>query len=158
MNTLSFFLISGTAALLFSACAKKAPVTTIQEQAICVKTETLFETNASVPIQAAGILSSKHILKLSFKTGGIISKIYVEEGAEVKKGQVIAELDMTEISAQVSQANLAFEKAKRDLERVKNLYNDTVARCNIGLRCSPGNKKHCRIQPTFFENNSPGQW
>lgn len=34
---------------------------------------------------------------------------------------------MTEISSQVDQAYLAYEKAERDLRRIKNLFKDTVA-------------------------------
>lgn len=126
MNTKSVLLLSGTLALLI-ACSKEVPSTVVNEQVVCVKTESLPETTAALPVQCSGILSTKHTVKLSFKTGGIISHIAVNTGSSVKKGQVIATLDMTEISSQVNQAQLAFEKANRDLERIKNLYKDTVA-------------------------------
>jgi RND family efflux transporter MFP subunit len=87
----------------------------------------LVETKASVPIECTGLLSSKRLIKLSFKTGGIIDAINVEEGSIVKKGQVIATLEMTEIASQSDQARLMMEKAERDLRRVRSLYNDTVA-------------------------------
>src|SRR4029079_18657756 len=45
----------------------------------------------------------------------------------VAKGQLLATLDLTEINAQVQQANQGVEKVQRDVKRVKNLYNDTVA-------------------------------
>jgi RND family efflux transporter MFP subunit len=124
-TTISLVII--TAIVLFASCSKTTSVSKEQNQAICVKTDSLTETNASIPIQCSGILSSKRMIKLSFKTGGIISSINVDEGSYVKKGQILATLDMTEISAQVSQTKLAFEKAERDLKRVKNLYRDTVA-------------------------------
>jgi membrane fusion protein, multidrug efflux system len=124
-TTFSFIMIASI--VLFAACSKNAKISTEQKQAICVKTDTLTETNASIPIQCSGILSSKRMIKLSFKTGGIIASIGVDEGSYVKKGQILATLDMTEISAQVSQAKLAYEKAERDLKRIKNLYKDTVA-------------------------------
>jgi len=127
MNIKLNLLLSGTLTLLVAACSKEAPSSNINEQVVCVKTEALEETTAALPVQCTGILSTKHTVKLSFKTGGIISRIYVNAGSTVKKGQLIATLDMTEISSQVNQAELAFEKADRDLERVKNLYKDTVA-------------------------------
>jgi multidrug efflux system membrane fusion protein len=126
MKTTSLFIILVLTAFLAS-CSDKKTENTSQEQAICVKTDSLVETNVAIPIQCSGILTSKRMIKLSFKTGGIISNIYVSEGSYVKKGQIIAALDMTEISAQVGQAKLAFNKSERDLKRVKNLYNDTVA-------------------------------
>jgi RND family efflux transporter MFP subunit len=79
------------------------------------------------PIQASGFISSETEARLSFKTGGIIQRIYVEEGQSVAKGQLLATLNLTEINAQVEQAKEALEKAQRDYDRAKNLYRDTVA-------------------------------
>lgn len=126
MKTNLLIIISGATLLIAGSCASEAPRTEYTEKAICVKTEILAEVQAAVPVHSSGILSSKQISKLSFKTGGIISQLFVEEGSYVKKGQLLATLDMTEISAQVEQARLIFEKAERDLKRAKNLYADTV--------------------------------
>ena len=122
-----YSVITGVASILISSCSSKNIKTAYTEEAICVKTEILSETKTSIPVHSSGILSSKQISKLSFKTGGLISRVYVEIGDYVKKGQLLATLDMTEISAQVQQAKLAYDKAERDLTRVKNLYADTVA-------------------------------
>ncbi|MFX4370069.1 hypothetical protein ABTA37_20270, partial [Acinetobacter baumannii] len=40
---------------------------------------------------------------------------------------LIATLNLTEINAQVQQAEIAYEKALRDYKRVTNLYKDSVA-------------------------------
>jgi RND family efflux transporter MFP subunit len=45
----------------------------------------------------------------------------------VKKGQLLARLNPTEINALVSQARLGLEKAQRDFQRAQNLYRDSVA-------------------------------
>jgi len=127
MKTTAYLVIFAAFAIFLASCADKPKENTEAQQAICVKADSLTETNASIPIQCSGVLSSKRMIKLSFKTGGIIANISVDEGSYVKKGQIIAALDMTEISSQVSQAKLAYEKAERDLKRVKNLYKDTVA-------------------------------
>ena len=79
------------------------------------------------PVYASGLLFSETEAVLSFKIGGIIQEIFVEEGDAVKKGQLLARLDPTEINAQVIQAQNGVEKAERDLARVKNLYTDSVA-------------------------------
>ncbi len=79
------------------------------------------------PVVASGLVSSAQEARLSFKVGGIINQMYVEEGQSVRKGQLLATLNLTEINAQVSQAQLANEKAERDLGRVKSLYADTAA-------------------------------
>ena len=51
----------------------------------------------------------------------------MDEGDYVKAGRLLAELDKTEIDAQVSQANQALQKAERDLARVQGLYRDSSA-------------------------------
>jgi multidrug efflux system membrane fusion protein len=124
MKTINFLLIA--AAFLVTSCAEKPVVKENTGQAICVQAETIEETVTTNVIHCSGVLSSKQISKLSFKTGGIISRFLVDEGVAVKKGQVLATLELTEISAQVNQARVAFEKAGRDLERVKNLFADSV--------------------------------
>lgn len=92
-----------------------------------VKVAAVEQVTQSFPITASGSLASKTEAKLSFKTGGIIAAIYAGEGQTVKQGTLLAKLDLAEIEAQVRQAELAYEKAKRDLGRVENLYRDSVA-------------------------------
>jgi multidrug efflux system membrane fusion protein len=65
-------------------------------------------------------------MRLSFKVGGVIRKIYVEEGQAVRKGQRLAEIELTEIDAQVAQIGALAEKARRDLDRGERLYADQV--------------------------------
>lgn len=81
----------------------------------------------SEPINAAGLVASENEARLSFKTGGIIRKIYVEEGQSVQVGQLLASLDLTEINAQATQASEGLAKAERDLQRITRLYADSVA-------------------------------
>jgi RND family efflux transporter MFP subunit len=80
-----------------------------------------------IPVRATGLLSTSTEMKLSFKTGGIISRLHVREGESVRKGEVLARLDLSEIQAQVNQARIGLEKAERDLTRAGNLYRDSVA-------------------------------
>lgn len=99
----------------------------ISEQIIPVKTFPVRYQEVSIPIQSSGILASPAEMKLSFKIGGIIEKIYFDEGDKVRKGQILALLKQSEILAQVNQAKSAYENAQRDFERVKTLYQDSVA-------------------------------
>jgi membrane fusion protein, multidrug efflux system len=45
----------------------------------------------------------------------------------VSKGQLLATLNMTEINAQVQQAQYGAEKSERDFRRVQNMFKDTAA-------------------------------
>lgn len=85
------------------------------------------QLSANPAISVSGQFTTDDEVLLSFKTGGIIQRIMVKEGDAVKKGQLLAVLNPTEINAQVQQALLGFEKAQRDYKRVENLYKDSVA-------------------------------
>jgi membrane fusion protein, multidrug efflux system len=104
------------------ASVEETAVKPMQVTVVPVKTE-----EVSLPVHCGGIVLSSREVRLSFKTGGIIAGIRVEEGARVNKGEVLATLNLSEIQAQVSQIRNGYEKAMRDYTRTKNLYTDTVA-------------------------------
>jgi RND family efflux transporter MFP subunit len=97
------------------------------EDTIPVKIMLLNQQLHAASIEVSGQFTTDDETLLSFKTTGVIGNIFVKEGDAVRKGQVLATLNLTEINAQVQQAQLAFEKAKRDHQRVTNLYNDSVS-------------------------------
>jgi membrane fusion protein, multidrug efflux system len=78
------------------------------------------------PIDTNGMVVTKHEMRLSFKMGGVVRKIHVQEGDMVKRGQRLAEIELTEVGAQVEQARQMADKASRDLKRGENLYADQV--------------------------------
>ena len=77
-------------------------------------------------LQLHGVIASRDELRLSFKVVGIIARINVEAGQGVRQGQVLAEIEPTEIDAQQNQARELDAKAARDLERGEKLYADEV--------------------------------
>lgn len=115
-------------ALLALGCGKNKTdeKPTTQEEMTAVTLTKPVLKSFSDEITGSGLLSSKAELKLAFKTGGLIKRIYVQEGQYVKAGQLLAELDMSEIEAGVNQAKLGLQKAERDLEKVKGLYEDEL--------------------------------
>jgi membrane fusion protein, multidrug efflux system len=97
------------------------------DEPIPVRVQPVTTDNHSRILQYSGLIASNAQARLSFKIGGIISKIYVREGDHVAAGQLLATLDLTEIDAQVQQAAQNVEKSQRDENRISNLYKDTVA-------------------------------
>ena len=118
--------------ILFSIFACKKNIkqdanTALSDEFIVVKTCAVGKVTSAEPVTASGFVASDKEARMAFKTGGVIEKIYVQEGDEVKKGQLLARLNMTEINAQVTQAHEGLNKLERDLKRVTNLYKDSVA-------------------------------
>jgi RND family efflux transporter MFP subunit len=127
---LAAFLLVPALAITLDACTDgKSEQTSIPKtsEPIPVKVMPLQKSKSTNVIEVSGKLTTDDETVLSFKTAGVVHSILVKEGDRVRKGQVLAILDLTEIKAGVSQAQLAFEKAKRDLQRMKNLYQDSVA-------------------------------
>jgi len=81
---------------------------------------------AMPPISTSGVVVTKDEMRLSFKVGGVIRKIHVQAGDKVEKGQRLAEIEPTEVNAQVEQVREIASKARRDLERGERLYADQV--------------------------------
>lgn len=79
------------------------------------------------PVTATGTLAPKEEVPLSFKVGGLIAQLRVDEGQSVRAGDTLALLDLSEIDAAVVRARSAAEKAERDLTRAQRLYSDSVA-------------------------------
>lgn len=146
------------------ACGKKdhgesnkpAPDPSIPVKVVEVSSEVI-----TVPVQVSGIVSASNEARPSFKTGGIIARILVEEGAYVKQGQLLATLNLTEINAQVQQADEAVTKSKRDLTRAKNLYADSVATleqvqdATTGLSVAEQSLQIARYNQSYSEIRSP---
>ena len=84
-------------------------------------------TAVPTALTASGTVVSDRLARPSSKTGGLLSAVLVREGDDVRRGQVIARIDATELAAGVAQAEAALEKARRDLARVEALLADSVA-------------------------------
>jgi len=122
-NTLLLLPLS----LLLFSCGSKPAVTAIVSDTIPVKIMPLQKQGTAFTINASGQFTTDDEVYLSFKTNGIISNILVKEGDPVRKGQLLATLNLTEIDAQVQKDQLAFEKAQRDYQRMARLHSDSVA-------------------------------
>lgn len=120
-------------AMLLLSCGKKevsdsaALTTAAPSSTFYVRTAPVTPTVLEDVIHVTGVIQSDTEAKPSFKTAGVIARTFVKEGDAVQKGQLLARLNLTEIEAQSNQARLALEKAQRDLQRVDNLYKDSIA-------------------------------
>jgi multidrug efflux system membrane fusion protein len=114
--------------LVLAGChrAEAKPIET-QSNETPIRVEDVQTSSSAPAIEATGVLAPREEVRMSFKIGGVIAGVAVEEGQRVQGGQVIARLDSREIDAHVAKAKSALDKAERDLARTRNLYRDSVA-------------------------------
>lgn len=128
-----YLLLVPASAFLFHGCGTPASGKTpgvIKTESDTIPVQVIALDASSGPssgIAVSGQFTTDDETELSFKTGGVIRSILVKEGDRVQQGQLLATLDLTEINTQVQQAQLGLEKARRDFQRIQNLYRDSVA-------------------------------
>jgi len=126
-QTIYHIVISLAAAILVSCGSTQNKGESLSAETIPVKIAAVTSNEAAAVIFATGLITTENEARYAFKIGGIIDRITVNEGEFFKRGQLLASLKTTEIDAQLSQAALTYEKAKRDYTRTNNLYLDSVA-------------------------------
>ena len=117
------------AVALLAGCGGGAssPEAPAQHDATPVRTSPVQMVTIAREVRAVGILAPRDEIRLAFKVGGVLDRVDVDVGDRVREGQVLAVLKRAEIDAAVSQAAEGVEKARRDLERARQLRVDEVA-------------------------------
>jgi membrane fusion protein, multidrug efflux system len=114
------------ALLCLAACTERKELAAQPPAPTPVRAVAVVDGPATPPLEATGMVAARDELKLSFKVGGIVQQVHVRDGDRVSKGQRLAQLDPTEIAAQVVQAQQLADKAERDRQRGEALYADKV--------------------------------
>ncbi len=91
-----------------AAAASSAPTATVQR-------DTLTAT-----ISAAGNIQAHQAADLSFGQSGVVKKLNVKVGDQVKAGDVLAELDTTDLNLQLRSAQVSLKNAQAALAQARN--------------------------------------
>ena len=103
------------AAALMAACSK--------ENAMTYETEKVEKQDLSLTITATGTIEPVTKVEVGTQVSGIIAKIYVDYNSEVHKGQIIAELDKTNLLSELASAKSNLSNAQSDLNYQKSNFN-----------------------------------
>ena len=104
----------GTGAVTYSLAQRKAVLPDLASTTVPVKAESL-----QVQIDASGTVQPIQTVNLSPKAAGIVSKLLVEQGDRVTQGQVVAQMQNTDIEAQLMQSRARVDQAKIKLAQLK---------------------------------------
>ncbi len=129
---LGTIIVAGICYGLNTLRREKAPE---QEQEIIrpVRTITLQGGRDSMTRRYFGTVQGGKRADLSFRVSGTLSKVNVEKGAAVKRGQLLATLDPRDFNTRVrqaqsslAQAEAQYKNAQADFTRYENLYKQRV--------------------------------
>ena len=106
-------------AALTSACEEPLPpvVTDSRPVKTIVVNEGLDDRVRTFPAVVDAIQKAD----ISFRVRGRVQKIHVKEGSEVKKGDVLAELDPTDFEIKLNDRKASYKTAKANYDRAKEL-------------------------------------
>ena len=85
------------------------------------------EGQATTLLTATGYIEAERKADLSPKITSRIVALNVTEGSKVRKGDVIARLDDTDLAAQLAEANANWVNAKAELERQQSMYEQGLS-------------------------------
>ncbi len=115
--------------LLCVSCKKKVEFT--------YSTATVEKQDITTSVTATGTIEPVTSVDVGTQVSGIVSKLYVDYNSVVKAGQVIAELDRTNLLSTLAAAQANLKSAQCDLdyqktnyERYKNLYDQGLISAN----------------------------
>ncbi len=100
-------LVVAVAFWLFSGSKK--------EEAVTFDTAKVAPANIKNSVTATGSVEPVTSVTVGTQVSGIISKLYVDYNTTVKKGQVIAELDKTNLTSELNTAKASLASAESDL-------------------------------------------
>jgi len=115
----SVAVVVAAVVILISARSSKAEFT--------LETAKIGRGNISNTITATGTLEALRTVEVGTQVSGVIERIYVDFNSEVKKGQVIAEIDREPLLAQMVQSQSNVDNAEAELQYQKSTFERNKA-------------------------------
>ncbi|MBU2008772.1 MAG: efflux RND transporter periplasmic adaptor subunit [Chloroflexi bacterium] len=112
-------LLLSLAGLFSCRIFRPAPTPTPTAQEVEVR-----RGNLEVMVMASGNLNLPNQQKLAFASPGNLQELLAEVGQEVRKGQVLARLEMAPLEGAVRQAEANLANARYALDKAENPYKD----------------------------------
>jgi RND family efflux transporter MFP subunit len=126
-SLLSALAILGLGYGLFGKDTSYAEASKKDEAPIPVSSVTIVPKTIDAVVSAVGTLNSRNSSVLSSKIMGKVVVLNAKEGDHVSQGKLLLKIESGEISAQVFQAQAAYNNAKLQYDRIKRLFDEKAA-------------------------------
>lgn len=112
---------------VFTACSGRTQKTPLMRSVFVCTPQVL---DSECVKSYSGIVEENHEISLGFKTAGQIEKIYVKEGAYVRKGQLLAKLDDKDYNLGVQALQIQYDQLKDEVARTERLFKQKSVSAN----------------------------
>jgi len=120
-------LLSALAAFsLLASCGKKQEQAPAQAGPMPFPVQTVTRQDAVVNEEYTANLEGQQNVEIRPKVNGFIQKIYVDEGQEVKKGQLLFKLETQTLNQDAAAAKAAVNAAQVEVDRLKPLVDRKI--------------------------------
>jgi membrane fusion protein, multidrug efflux system len=109
-------------ATLFIGCGQQQESISDEGKSLKVKVEVVKTLNGTSELQYSGTIEASQTIPLTFQTTGLVEKVYVDEGDEVKKGQLLATVDKSDLQNIFDAALSKYKQAKDAYDRLKTVH------------------------------------
>lgn len=96
----------------------------IEEKPVNVKAIQVLTSNESYEKEYIGTIECENLADISFQVSGNVSNVYVKEGQNVQKGQILASLDETSLRNTYMLSKSALDQVEDAFRRQKMLYDN----------------------------------
>ncbi|MEO6913572.1 MAG: biotin/lipoyl-binding protein, partial [Candidatus Baltobacteraceae bacterium] len=147
-------VILSVAALLLVAVLAGVTITARSHGAVAYTTEPVVRQDLLQTITASGTVNPQNTVTVGTQASGAISAIYVDYNSKVKKGEVLARIDPSQIQAQLdqAQAGLAQAQAQAGAQAADaNGAQSGVTVAQAGIQTAQANVAKAQSSLTFAE-------
>ncbi|MDR1738615.1 MAG: biotin/lipoyl-binding protein, partial [Candidatus Symbiothrix sp.] len=92
---------------------------------IIFNTEQVQENTVETTVTATGYVQPVDKVEVGTQVSGVIEKIFVDFNSQVKKGQLLAEIDKSTLIERVTQAQATLTSSESDLKYAQQTFNRT---------------------------------
>ncbi len=143
-----FFSILLLAVIFFVYRSKQNNISNIQTD--IVKKQDIKQT-----VLATGQVTSQTNLSLSFKASGVVERVFIKVGDQVKEGQALARLSARDASARLTQARGALAQANANFQKVlAGASGEEAAVAEVALENAKTNLETTKKQQQVAVNNA----
>lgn len=111
-------------AAVLTGCSSKKQEGPKTDQGTRVKTTAVRSVQDDSNLRYSGTVEASQVIPLSFKTVGTVDKIYVEVGDAVRKGQLLASLDDSDLQNIYSTMLAKYNQAEDAYNRLRQVYEE----------------------------------